>query len=140
MTAAIFRILTIFTLVLFATGVQAQDTPTSLAGVKIVSADDAKALIGKANIFDVRKRASYLEGRLPKAKAAGQAFDAAAKKFDVSIFGADKAAPILIYGHGSDGWTAFHAAEAAAKAGFTNVAWMRNGFKEWSEKGNPLEN
>lgn len=140
MTALIFRILMIFTLALFATGVQAEDTPTSLPGVKIVSADEAKTLVAKANVFDVRKRASYLEGHLPKAKAAGQAFDSKTKTFDATVFGADKAAPILIYGHGPDGWTAFHAAEAAAKAGFTNVAWMRNGFKEWTEKGNALEN
>lgn len=140
MTSPVSRILLAFALTLFAMGAQAQDTPTSLPGVKIVSADEAKTLVAKANVFDVRKRASYLESRLPKAKSAGQAFDAKTKTFDVSVFGADKAAPILIYGHGSDGWTAFHAAEAAAKAGFTNVAWMRNGFKEWSEKGNPLEN
>jgi rhodanese-related sulfurtransferase len=45
----------------------------------------------------------------------------------------------VIYGHGSDGWTAVDASKSAAKAGFKNVSWMRGGWVEWTKAGLPVE-
>ncbi|MSP50547.1 MAG: HAMP domain-containing protein, partial [Alphaproteobacteria bacterium] len=71
-----------------------QESPPTLPGAKTVSPQEAKALIASgAQVYDVRKKASYVEGRLPKAKSVGSSVDAEAKTADVSVFGGNKAAP-----------------------------------------------
>lgn len=112
------------------------ETPPSLDGARTVSAVQAKSLVESgATILDVRRKAAYLEGRLPKAKSIQKAGDA----FDPTLFGANKDAPLVIYGHGSDGWSAVDAVKTAVAAGFKNVHWMRGGWKEWSAAGLPTE-
>lgn len=114
------------------------ETPPTLDGVRTVSAAEAKAMMGKGvTVLDVRRKAAYLEGRVPSAK--GLARNAQTKAFDPAAFGANKEAPLLIYGHGSDGWSAVEAARAAAAAGYRNVNWMRGGWTEWTAAGNPTE-
>ncbi len=114
------------------------ETPPTLDGARTVSAADARALVEKgAAVFDVRRKAAYLEGRVPKAK--GLARNAATNSFDPTAFGANKEAVVLIYGHGSDGWSAVDAVKTAVAAGFRNVHWMRGGWVEWSGAGLPVE-
>ncbi len=116
------------------------ESPPTLPGAKTVSPQEAKALIDSgAQVYDVRKKASYVEGRLPKAKSVGSSVDAEAKTADVSVFGSNKAAALVIYGHGSDGWSAVYAVESAVKAGFTNVNWMRVGYRDWAAASLPIE-
>lgn len=126
--------------IISATPALANETPPSLPGAKTVSAEDVKPLLGKALILDVRRKATFQEGHLQGAKSITHAHNKDAKSFDVSVFGSDKSATIVIHGHGSDGWSAVDAVNSAVKAGFTNVLWMRGGFKEWSDKGLPLVN
>ncbi len=116
------------------------ETPASLPGAKTVTADEVKGLLGKALILDVRRKATFQEGHLQGAKSITHAHNKDAKAFDPSVFGSDKSVTIVIHGHGSDGWSAVDAVNTAVKAGFTNVLWMRGGFKEWSDKGLPLVN
>ncbi len=114
------------------------ETPPALDGARTVSAPEARALIDKgAAVFDVRRRAAYLEGRLPKARSLQKA--SATNAFDPAMFGAGKAAPLVIYGHGSDGWSAVDAVKTAVGAGFTQVHWLRGGWTEWSKAGLPSE-
>lgn len=131
------------TTVLFASaGASAQtgETPPALKGAKTVSAQAAKAAIeAGAQPLDVRKKASFVEGRLPKAKAIGAAKDPKTNEFNVSVFGPKKDAPVIVYGHGTDGWSAVAAVNSAVKAGFTNVLWMRGGYTEWAQAGLPVE-
>jgi rhodanese-related sulfurtransferase len=65
--------------------------------------------------------------------------NAQTKTFDAAAFAASKEAPLLIYGHGSDGWSAVEAARAAAAAGYRQVNWMRGGWVEWTGAGLPSE-
>lgn len=120
---------------------QTGETPPTISGAKTIAAADAKALIDKgAVVTDVRKKASYVEGRLPKAKSITSARREETKDFDPTVFGADKSAPIVVYGHGTDGWSAVSAVESAVKAGYTNVNWLRGGFAEWTKASLPVEN
>lgn len=117
---------------------QSGETPATLLGAKTVSSENVKEILGKAVIVDVRKKASYLEGHLPGAKSAASFYDAEKKTFDAAAFGSDKSAPIVIYGHGSDGWSAVAAVKSAVDAGFTNVRWMRTGWADWTNKKMPV--
>jgi rhodanese-related sulfurtransferase len=114
------------------------ETPPSLDGARTISAADAKALLERgAVVLDVRRKAAFLEGRVPRAK--GLARNAETKAFDPAAFGPNKEATLLIYGHGSDGWSAVEAVRTAVGAGYRNVHWMRGGWVEWSAAGLPSE-
>lgn len=134
------RALVLGAFILLAPAAYANETPTSLPGAKTVTADEVKGLLGKALILDVRRKAAFQEGHLQGAKSITHAHDKDAKAFDLSVYGTDKAVTIVIHGHGTDGWSAVDAVNTAVKAGFTNVLWLRGGFKEWSDKGLPLVN
>jgi len=132
----------IVALTFFASYASAQtgETPPAIDGAKTISAEQAKALIDKGAVpLDVRKKASFVEGRLPKAKSIRSAENAETKEFDTTAFGAAKEAPLIVYGHGSDGWSSVSAVRSAVKAGYANVHWLRGGFNEWSKAGLPLE-
>jgi len=119
---------------------QSGETPPALDGAKTISAPEAKAAIDSGALaLDVRRKASFVESRLPKAKSIGSAKDPKTNEFDVAVFGPKKDGPIIIYGHGSDGWSAVAAVNSAVKAGYSNVLWLRGGFVEWTKSGMPLE-
>jgi rhodanese-related sulfurtransferase len=119
----------------------AEDTPLTLAGVTVVGAAQAKALIdaGQIKVLDLRKKASFADGHLPSAASAAAAYVEADKRLDAGGLGVDRAAPLLLYSHGPDGWKSYWAAKSAVEAGFTAVYWMRGGVAEWDAKGLPLE-
>ena len=118
---------------------QSGETPAAIAGAKVVTPADVKPLLGKALVLDVRKKATYLEGRVPGAKSITGHFDADKKAFDTAAFGADKTVPIVIYGHGTDGWSAVHAVRSAVAAGYSNVNWMRTGYASWVDQKMSVE-
>jgi len=118
----------------------AQDSPPAIEGAKVVTPSEAKSAIDAgAPSFDVRRKATFLEGRLPKAKSIAQFVNAKEKTVDVEAFTIEKSAPFVIYGHGIDGWSAVYAVESAVKAGFTKVLWMREGYSGWVKAGLPTE-
>ena len=124
----------------FIHGAAAEDSPPSIAGAKVVTPVEAKAAIDKgAPAFDVRRKAAFLEGRIPNAKSIVQFIDAKEKKAEPEAFPVAKSAPIVIYGHGVDGWSAVYAVESAVKAGFTNVLWLREGYSGWVGAGLPVQ-
>jgi rhodanese-related sulfurtransferase len=119
---------------------QTGETPEAFEGAKVVTVDQVKAEIGKVAIYDVRRRAAYVEGRLPGAQSIARHVDQTAQTCDAAAaFGPDKAKPIVIHGHGTDGWSAFYCVREAVKAGFTDVRWLRAGFAGWTAAGNALE-
>lgn len=138
--ASAVRLMLVAVVLLVAGPVRAEDTPPTLPGAKTITAEEVKGLVGSASILDVRKKASYLEGHLPTGQSITHAQDKATKKFDVAAFGADKAKPIVIHGHGPDGWSAVAAVNSAVEAGYTNILWFRGGIREWTDKGNALTN
>jgi len=121
-------------------------TPTTLEGGKVISVAEAKALVGKASFFDMRKAVSYGKGHVPGAVALpyGQKsekavnFDASVDKFDMSQLPADKSAALVFYSDGPTGWKSYKAAVLAIRNGYTNVMWMREGSAGWEAAGYEL--
>lgn len=125
------------------------ETPTKLAGGKLISAAEAKQLVaGKsAQFFDTRSAVNYGKGRVPGAATASYKeksepvpdFDASKDEFDLAKLPADKNARIVFYSDGPTGWKSYKAAVTAVKAGYRNVMYMRGGFAEWEAGGNAVE-
>lgn len=125
------------------------DTPQTLAGGKVISVDDAKALLAKktAMFVDTRSAVNFGKGHVPGAVAIpykGSSddvanFDASKDQFDLSKLPAGKDQPVVFYSDGPSGWKSYKAAVTAVKAGHKNVSYMRAGWAEWSTKGYPAE-
>ncbi len=123
-------------------------TPESLKGVTVVDDAWVKANHGTMKIFDVRKKAEYVEAHLPgaisvpykeKSKKVSD-FDASMDKFDLSKFPADKNAPFIVHCNGMRCWKSYKASTLLLKAGYKNVKWYRHGgFPGWVAKGYPVE-
>jgi len=126
------------------------ETPTSLAGAKVISADEGKTLVGdKSVVFvDTRNPLNFGKGHVPGAITASYKekseavadFDASQDSFTMDKLPADKNAKIVFYSDGPTGWKSYKAAVLAVKAGYKNVMYMRGGFAEWQGKGHPVEN
>ncbi len=123
-------------------------TPTTLQGATVLSDEQAKANFGKMKIFDVRKKAEYVEGHIPQAvsipydeKSAKSAdFDAKQDKIDLGKFPSDKNEPIIVYCNGPKCWKSYKAAVLLIRGGHKKVYWYRNnGFPGWKSKGYPVE-
>ena len=118
---------------------QSGETPPTITGAKTVTTEEVVALIGKIAILDVRRKASFVEGHIPGAKSIVGYFKSETKTFDSEAFGRDKSAPIVIHGHGTDGWSAVNAVNSAVAAGYKDVRWMRGGWADWTAKKFPVE-
>lgn len=123
-------------------------TPTSLQGGTVVSDEQVKANFGKMKIFDVRKKAEYVEGHLPGAISVpydeksdkSVNFDAKQDKIDLSKFPSDKNEPLIVYCNGPKCWKSYKASVLLIKNGHKKVYWYRNdGFPGWKSKGYPVE-
>lgn len=122
-------------------------TPETIDGGEIVSTDWVKANYGKVPIFDVRKKAEYVEGHIKgaistpyKEKSAKTVdFDASMDKLDLSKFPADKNAAIVVHCNGPRCWKSYKSAITLIKAGYTNVKWYRDGYPDWKAKGFPIQ-
>jgi rhodanese-related sulfurtransferase len=143
-------VIMIIPLLLFVASVHAADeppTPTTLPGGKVVTADEVKAMIGKASFFDMRKALSFGKGHLPGAMPLPYdqksektvSFDATKDKFDVAQLPKNKGSAIVFYSDGPTGWKSYKAAVLAIRSSYTNIMWLRGGSAEWEAKGFPLE-
>lgn len=128
--------------------VHANETPASVPGAKVATADEANRLqAAGAMVVDTRVAAEYAEGHIKgavcvpyrekSAKAAN--FNAAEDEFNLSKLPADKGAAIVTYCNGPTCWKSFKAAVVAARAGYTNVHWVREGIPAWKAKGFAVE-
>jgi rhodanese-related sulfurtransferase len=126
----------------------AADTPATLAGVKVVTADEAKKLQDAGvPMIDTRVAAEYAEKTIKGAKsvpykeksAKDVDFDASKDDFDLSKLPSDKAAPIVFFCNAGECWKSYKASVVAKKAGYTKINWLRGGFPEWSSKGLPTQ-
>ncbi|MGY4827921.1 rhodanese-like domain-containing protein [Sphaerotilaceae bacterium SBD11-9] len=123
---------------------QAAETPASLAGVKVVGADEVKTMLDAGvPVIDTRVAAEYSEKTIKGAKsvpykeksAKEPGFDAALDQFDLSKLPADKNAPLVFFCNAGECWKSYKASVVAKKAGYTKIHWFRGGFPEWSGKG-----
>jgi rhodanese-related sulfurtransferase len=122
-------------------------TPNVASGIDIVSVDQTKALLGKAQFYDMRSAVNYGKGHLKGAIALpyqgksenAESFDASKDQFDLSKLPADKAATLVFYSDSPSGWKSYKAAVLTKRAGYKNVKWFREGVEGWSAKGLSLE-
>lgn len=122
-------------------------TPDSLKGGKIVDDATVKANHGKVKIFDVRKKAEYVEAHIAGAVSVPYDekselvanFDSSKDSFDLSKFPGNKNEEVVVYCNGPRCWKSYKAAVLLIKAGYKNVGWYREGFPSWKSKGYPVE-
>lgn len=126
----------------------AVDTPTSLAGVKLVTAEEAKKLQDSGvTMIDARVAAEYAEKTIKGAKsvpykeksAKAVNFDVSVDQFDLSKLPSDKSAPMVFFCNAGECWKSYKAAIAAQKAGHSKIYWLRGGLPEWAAKGLPTQ-
>lgn len=126
----------------------ASETPATLAGAKVIQADEAKKLLDAGvPFFDTRVAAEYAEKTIKGAKslvyreksAKSADFDAGQDQFDLAKLPADKAAPVVFFCNAGTCWRSYKASAVAVKAGYTQVHWFRGGMPEWTAKGLPTQ-
>lgn len=132
----------------FALPAMAAESPASLAGVKLVSAEEAKKLQDSGVLMvDTRVAAEYAEKTIKGAKsvpykeksAKAADFDASQDQFDLSKLPADKATPMVLFCNAGECWKSYKASVVALKAGHTKIYWLRGGVPEWTSKGLPTQ-
>lgn len=137
----------VLTGMLFAGTAQAGDTPATLAGSKVVSADQVvKLQASGAVVIDARVASEYAEGHIKGAKNVpyrekskkAVSFDANRDSFNLAKLPTDKASAIVVYCNGPECWKSYKASTAAIKAGYKNIHWYRAGFPDWKSKGLPI--
>ncbi len=119
----------------------ANETPTSLEGVRVVSANELKTMVeqGTVRVYDFRKKASFVEGHVPGAMSGAPYYDERDTTLDTSLLPSDRNDRIVFYSHGTTGWKSYNAAKHARDAGYSNVLWMRGGYSEWAQNELPVE-
>jgi rhodanese-related sulfurtransferase len=135
-------------LVALGSATSAAETPATLAGTTLVSAEQAKKMVDSGvPIVDARVANEYADTHIKgaisvpyKEKSAKSVdFDPAEDSFDLAKLPADKAAPVIIYCNAGECWKSYKASKAALAAGWKKVYWLRGGFPEWKGKGYPVE-
>ncbi|EXI76657.1 MAG TPA: rhodanese-like domain-containing protein [Candidatus Accumulibacter phosphatis] len=124
-------------------------TPTSISGARILTVDQARALLDQkaATFVDVRSPLNFGKSHLPGAILVAYkeksdyavGFDPAQDRFDLGLLPADKSAAIVFYSDGTTGWKSYKAAVLAVRAGHRTVFWMRDGFAAWTAAKLPSE-
>lgn len=126
----------------------AADTPATLAGVKVVGAEEVKKMLDAGvPVIDTRVAAEFAEKTIKgarsvpyKEKSAKAAdFDPAADQFDLSKLPADKSAPLVMFCNAGECWKSYKASVVAKGAGYTKLHWFRGGMPEWTAKGLPTQ-
>jgi rhodanese-related sulfurtransferase len=129
-------------------GAWAEETPLSLNGVKIVSAQEAKPMLDRGVPFiDARVATEYAEKSIKGAKsvpykeksAKSVDFDRTQDQFDLAKLPADKNAPMVFFCNAGECWKSYKAAVLARDAGYKQVHWLRGGMPEWTAKGLPTQ-
>ena len=126
----------------------AAETPTTLDGVKLVSAEQARDLQAKGvPMIDTRVAAEYAEKTVKgaisvpyKEKSAKEAaFDKSQDSFDLAKLPADKNAALVFFCNAGECWKSYKASVQARDAGYKQINWMRGGMPEWAAKGLPTQ-
>ena len=103
--------------------------------VREITVDDVKQMLDRNPDFlliDVREDNEWAKDHLPRAVHLGKGI----LERDVEQRVPDTSTPLVLYCGG--GFRSALAAEALQKMGYTNVASMDGGIREWREKGFPL--
>jgi Rhodanese-related sulfurtransferase len=129
-------------------GAIAGETPATLDGVKVITAQEAKPMLDKGVPFiDARVAAEYAEKTIKGARsvpyreksAKATDFDRTQDQFDLAKLPADKAAPVVFFCNAGECWKSYKAAVLARDAGYKQIYWLRGGIPEWTSKGLPTQ-
>jgi rhodanese-related sulfurtransferase len=131
-----------------ATAAEDAQTPTTLAGGRIISVEEGKKLLdAKASFVDTRSVVNFGKGLVPGALTAAYkeksdkvpTFDAKLDSFELDKLPKDKSAAVVIYSDGPSGWKSYKAAVLAIGAGWKSVHYMRGGMADWTASKLPVE-
>lgn len=126
----------------------ASETPPTLAGATIVTAEEARTMVEKGvPIIDTRVAMEYADEHIKGAKnvpykeksAKDVNFDASKDSFALKQLPADKSAPVIFYCNAGECWKSYKASKTAIGAGYSKVYWLRGGIPEWKKKGFPVQ-
>jgi rhodanese-related sulfurtransferase len=126
-----------------ATPAFAQETPTTLNGVRVVTAEQTQELAARgAVLVDTRTANEFAERTVRGAvliayrerSAKSVDFDRTQDAFDLSKLPADKAVPVVFFCNSGTCWKSYKASVLARDAGHRNVNWFRGGMPEWTAK------
>ena len=132
----------------FAALAAAAETPAQLAGVKVISAEEAKRMLDRGvPVIDTRVATEYEEKTVKGAKsvpyreksAKDVKFDRSQDQFDLAKLPADKGAPLVFFCNAGECWKSYKASVVARDAGWKQIYWMRGGLPEWVSKGLPTQ-
>jgi len=117
-----------------------EETPPMLDGARVITAEELRSILSERSvrIYDLRKKASFVEGHVPNAVNAAPHYNEKEKTIDVGGLDPDRNARIVFYSHGVTGWKSYFAAKTAVASGYRNVLWMRGGYEEWEDKSLPI--
>jgi rhodanese-related sulfurtransferase len=129
-------------------GVCASETPATLAGVTVISAEQARKLVDSGvPIIDTRVANEYAQEHIKGAKsvpykeksAKDVKFDPKEDSFDLGKLPAAKSSPLIFYCNAGECWKSYKASRVAVDAGYSKIQWLRGGIPEWKGKGYPVE-
>ncbi|MGZ5081181.1 MAG: rhodanese-like domain-containing protein [Usitatibacter sp.] len=129
-------------------GAWAAETPSSIDGVKNVSAEEAKQMLDRGvPLIDTRVASEYAEKTIKGAKSVPYReksskdvkFDRAQDQFDLSKLPSDKNAPMVLFCNSGECWKSYKASVVARDAGYKQLYWLRGGMPEWTAKGLPTQ-
>jgi rhodanese-related sulfurtransferase len=104
--------------------------------VRECTVDDVQARLARHDAFlllDVREDGEWARGHLPQARHMSKGII----ERDIETAVPDHATPIVLYCGG--GFRSALAADSLQKMGYTNVISMDGGWREWTERGLPIE-
>ena len=104
--------------------------------VREVSVEDVKDMLERGDTFelvDTREESEFARGRLPRARHLSKGI----VERDIESAIPDPKTPIVLYCGG--GFRSALVADNLQKMGYTNVASMDGGWREWTEKGYPIK-
>jgi rhodanese-related sulfurtransferase len=100
--------------------------------IREVSVEDVKDMLERGDAFelvDTREESEFSRGRLPRARHLSKGII----ERDIESAIPDPKTPIVLYCGG--GFRSALVADNLQKMGYTNVASMDGGWREWTEKG-----
>ena len=112
--------------------------PTSIEGVVILTAEAAIEIIldnPDMAIIDSRKKLEYVKGHI---EGAVSLLDTEMTEHNLKYIVTNKESAILFYCNGVRCLRSSNAIVKAQDWGYSNIYWIRGGWKEWSEKRLPI--
>ena len=103
--------------------------------VREISVDETRRKLesGSARVIDVREESEWAAGHVRGAQYMGRGV----LERDIEERIADRGTELILYCGG--GFRSALSADNLQKMGYTNVASMAGGWREWKEKGGPIE-